>query len=134
MHNHLAHRRIKGSKELVLCKYFTLRKRIHQRTLPHIRITHKSYTHHLTSILALHRHLSINHLKVFFEVAYAVLNKTLIRFQLCFPRSTHTHTTTLAVKVRPQTCQTRKHILILGKLNLRLSISRLGSQSKDVKD
>ena len=81
--------------------------------------------------------------KTLLEQCDALEDDTAVHLQLCFTRTSKSHTTlsatasrtaTLALKVCPQTLQAWKHIAVLGKFNLCLGLSTLCPHGEDVED
>ena len=54
----------------------------------------------------------------------AVLDDTAVGLELRLPWTTHPHTPTLTLKVRPEAGQSGKHIAVLRQLDLRLGVGR----------
>ena len=101
MHDDLAHRGVKGGKELVFGEDVTLGEDVHQSGLAYVGVADQGDTDELAAVLALHRHLAVDDLEFGFEVGDAVLDDTAVGLKLRLPRATHPHASTLALEVRP---------------------------------
>ena len=143
INNHLTHRCIESSKQLIFGKDLTLRQQIHQRWFSDIRISDQCHTNQSSTVLALGRLLCINIGQTLFQQCHTIQDNTTVHFQLRFTRTTKSHrtfttsgtgTTTLTFQVCPQTLQSGQHIFILCQLYLRFGIGSLRAHSKNIKN
>ena len=97
VYDDLAHGRVEGGEELVLGKDLTLSKDIHQCRLPDVRVANEGHTHELPTILALHRHLTVDDLELRLEMGDPILDDPSVGLELRLTRATHPYTPTLTL-------------------------------------
>ena len=80
-------------------------------------------------------HLLVHLLKVLLELGDALLHNTAVDFNLGFTHAAAgSHTAALALQVRPHTCQTGQHVVVMGQLHLHFGVGSFGPLGKDFQD
>ena len=132
---HFAYRSVKGSKEFVLREDIGFGEQVHECRFADVRISDECHTNHLSAMLALGSHLFVNGLELLTQQGDTLTDDPFIRLYLGL---THTavrsSTTALTIQVRPHPRQTRKHVLQMRHLNLRLRIGSLRTLEENLQN
>src|SRR5579883_263616 len=110
-----------------------MRQNIEERGFTDVGITDKRHTRHLLAQRVLRCALTVYRPKFFFQFGNTGAYDAAVGLKLGFAGSFRADATVLLGKVRPHTCQTRKKIFKLGKLDLCLRLARAGMLRKDIK-
>ena len=132
--HHLAHSRVKGSKELVLGKHLALAQHVHQRGFAHVGIAHKGDARELAAVLALGHLLLVELGQFLLEQGNLGLDNTAVGLNLGLTRAAHADAASLAFKVGPHTRQSWQQVLVLSQFDLHLGAGSLSPLGKDVQD
>ena len=134
---------VESGEEFVLGKDLALGEQVHNGALAHVGVADKGHTDESAAVLALSGLLLVYLGQAFFEQAHAAEDDTTVHLKLGFTRTTQSYrtftatrarTTALALKVSPESLQTRQHVSILCQFHLCLGGSSLGAHGKDVEN
>ena len=93
-------RRVERGEEFVLGKDLGLAEQVHQRRFAHVGISDECHAHHLTAVLPLRSHLSVDAFEVFAQQGDAVIDDSAVGLNLRLTCTTvRSSTAALAVKV-----------------------------------
>ena len=142
-HHDLSYGGVESGEEFVLGKDLALGEQVHNGALAHVGVADKGHTDESAAVLALSGLLLVYLGQAFFEQAHAAEDDTTVHLKLGFTRTTQSYrtftatrarTTALALKVSPESLQTRQHVSILCQFHLCLGGSSLGAHGKDVEN
>ena len=128
---------VERGEKLVLRQKRAIRKRVYQRRLTRVRVTHyrRSRHGHAHTPLALHTAHSGDFFKLDFQLGNAFADKTPVKLELAFAAAALGYAAApLPVEVRPRAVQARKRVFKLCKLHLQTGLSRLGAGCENVQN